>query len=220
MSVRSIEAEVSIKSGVQAECTIGREVPYYIDRPIYDGQTEVYPSDSDIVLPTAGLAVESDILIHAIQKPENICEGEFIGTEDGVLRVNIPYSGNDFPKMIVIYVKDDICSINGEFFTNANLNAINVAQILKMSAGIPTFDKNTNANFARYTLLYKSSNTGYNQSALSGYAYNQGVCKWNADCVKLRDNKTIDVFIKTERDPETGGFFFMKNVRYTYQVFY
>lgn len=26
MSVRAIEAEVSIKSGVQAECTIGREV--------------------------------------------------------------------------------------------------------------------------------------------------------------------------------------------------
>lgn len=98
MSVRAIEAEVSIKSGVQAECTIGREVPYYIDRPIYDGDIEITPEDNDIILPTEGLAINSNILIHGVQKIKT--SGSFIKSGSGTT-YTLHVGRNDWTHLVV-----------------------------------------------------------------------------------------------------------------------
>lgn len=251
MSVRAIEAEVSIKSGVQAECTIGREVirTVYVDpvleslsvmeNGVYepaegvDGYSDVTVNVPPIIPDIDPLTVtengtytaEGDgfnpVTVNVVPPTDpNVIEGEFIGTEDGALRVNIPYNGDTFPKMILVYVEDEIASFTGNFITNANVYAINTLQFLKTYSTTPSYNGNSNGNFARLVLLHKASNSSYSQSALSGYNYNQGLCRWNADCLKIRDNKTMDVFIQTERDPTTGGIYFMKGIRYKYKVFY
>ena len=251
MSVRAIEAEVSIKSGVQAKCTIGREVirTVYVDPVLeslsvtengtyepsegIDGYDRVVvdipiitPDISPLTVTANGTyTAEGDgfnpvtVNVEAPKDP-NIVEGEFIGTEEGILQVDIPYNGDTFPKMIIVYVKDEIASLNGNFIANANIYGINVCQLLKTYSTTPSYNGSSNNNFARMVLLYKGSNSGYNQSAVGGYNYNQGTCRWNADCLKIRNNKTMDVFIKTDRDPETGGIYFMQGIRYKYQVFY
>ena len=348
MATNEITARVTLQGEIKANATLGVPVNVYVDREIYDGETDITPTEDDITLETAGKAVLENILVHGVPqvphtvvasgsfvkqgtgvtytldthstkwtrlliKPHefphtgmaasavsraimakfidleldamitaymssagtafnagsykristgdecdvengivtmtgessttgkwingiqydwyawndgadpteaNIVEGEFIGTEEGILQVDIPYNGDTFPKMIVVYVKDEIASLTGDFIANANVYAINALQLLKMYSTTPSYNGNSNANFARLVLLYKASNSAYNQQAVSGYSYNQGSCRWNADCLKIRDNKTMDVFIKNERDPETGGIYFMQGIRYTYQVFY
>lgn len=285
MSVRAIEAEVSIKSGVSAECTIGREVIVEVHDDVtldsltvtangqyapsqgVDGFSDVTVAVPERVPVTESLSVtengtyEPNTGVDGYDRVEvnvpiitpeiepltvtangvytasgdgfnpvtvnvpiptdpNVCEGEFIGTEVGTLRVNIPYDGDTFPKMIIVYVDGECLSTTGDFIVNANLYAINVCQLLKMYATTPSYNGNSNPNFARLVVSYKGSNSGYSQSALSGYNYNQGSCNYNADCLKFRDNKTMDVFIQTERNPTTGGIFFMKDIRYKYKVFY
>lgn len=220
MASNEITARVALQGEIKANATLGVPVEVYVDREIYDGETVITPTEDDITLETAGKAVLENILVHGIPKAANIVEGEFIGTEEGILQVDIPYNGDTFPKMIIVYVKDEIANLTGNFIANANIYGINVCQLLKMYSTTPSYNGNSNANFARLVLLYKASNSGYNQQTVSGYSYNQGSCRWNADCLKIRDNKTMDVFIKNERDPETGGIYFMQGIRYTYQVFY
>lgn len=70
MSVRSIEAEVSIKSGVQAECTIGRKVIVHDivpDVDVYEGQTRVEPDFDGVTLETDHKYLLSDITVNPIQ---------------------------------------------------------------------------------------------------------------------------------------------------------
>lgn len=80
MSVRSIQAEVSIKSGVQAEvgiksgvsaeCTIGRKVIVHDivpDVDVYEGQTRVYPDFDGVTLETDHKYLLSDITVNPIQ---------------------------------------------------------------------------------------------------------------------------------------------------------
>ena len=250
MSTKAIEAEVSIRSGIDAEVEVGRGITVnvadvtleslevtengqYVPSAGVDGYDSVTvavpPTEPDVepltVTANGTYTAEGDgfnPVTVSVEPPKdpNIVEGEFEGDEEGILQVDIPYSGDTFPKMIIVYVKDEIASLTGDFITNANVYAINALQLLKMYSTTPSYNGNSNANFARLVLLYKASNSAYNQQAVSGYSYNQGTCRWNADCLKIRDNKTMDVFIKSERDPETGGIYFMRGIRYTYQVFY
>lgn len=70
MSVRAIEAEVSIKSGVQAECTIGRKVIVHDivpDVDVYEGQTQVEPDFDGVTLETDHKYLLSDITVKPIQ---------------------------------------------------------------------------------------------------------------------------------------------------------
>lgn len=70
MSVRSIRAEVSIKSGVQAECTIGRKVIVHDIMPemdVYDGQTRVEPNFDGVTLETNHKYLLNDIIVNPIQ---------------------------------------------------------------------------------------------------------------------------------------------------------
>ena len=79
-SVRSIRAEVSIKSGVsaectvrsgvQAECTIGRKVIVHDIVPevvVYEGQTRVEPDFNGVTLETDHKYLLDDITVNPIQ---------------------------------------------------------------------------------------------------------------------------------------------------------
>ena len=96
MSTKAIEAEVSIRSGIDAEVEVGRGITVnvadvtleslavtengqyvpgagvdgYSDVtvriPVYSGEVEVVPGDEDITLDTGGQIVPEDILIHGI----------------------------------------------------------------------------------------------------------------------------------------------------------
>lgn len=80
MSVRAIEAEVSIKSGVQAEvsiksgvqaeCTIGRKVIVHDIVPevdVYEGRTRVEPDFDGVTLETDHKYLLDDITVNPIQ---------------------------------------------------------------------------------------------------------------------------------------------------------
>ena len=225
MSVRAIEAEVSIKSGVQTECTIGRGVPQYINRPVYDGQTEVYPSDADIVLPTAGLTVESDILIHAIPRVENVYEGEFIETDEGVLTIDTGYVGNDYPKVISIYPVNGVMRMDDDFWRSASNNAINVITYIKYREDTPTYSVDEPSNFNRMNFAYgKKMNVSQNVSQYSGsYGISYVLTDEDnngrygaANCVRMPNNHTLKIFVS----PTTGKERLSTGIRYKYQVFY
>ena len=225
MSVRAIEAEVSIKSGVSAECTIGREVPHYIDRPIYGGQTEVYPSDADIVLFTAGLAVESDILIHAIPKPENVYEGEFIGTEEGVLTIDTGYEGDGFPKAILIHPVSGIMQLDDDFYRNASIYSLNTVLYIKTNKNPPTYPDTDSGSSNQVSLvsLYKTDSVTQFQAwaAINNYLFtktsNEG--KYGSgNALRVPNNHTLKVFATDT--PSGNSSHIPTGIRYKYQVFY
>lgn len=76
MSVRSIEAEVSIKSGVQAECTIGREVIVEVHDDV--NLESLTATENGTYMPGAGIDGYSSV---SVAVPKDIkASGSFVAT--------------------------------------------------------------------------------------------------------------------------------------------
>mgnify|MGYP006958166717 CR=1 FL=1 len=91
MSVRSIEAEVSIKSGVQAECTIGREVIVEVHEDVNLESLTVTANGN--YTPTEGVDGFSDV---TVQVPERIPVTESLSvTENGTYEPTEGIDGYD-----------------------------------------------------------------------------------------------------------------------------
>lgn len=104
MSVRSIEAEVSIKSGVQAECTIGREVIVEVHDDINLESLEVTANGN--YTPTEGVDGFFDV---TVQVPERIPVTESLTvTENGTYE---PTEGIDGYDRVVVDVPPTIPDI-------------------------------------------------------------------------------------------------------------
>ena len=320
MSVRSIEAEVSIKSGVQAECTIGREVVVEIhdgvnlealtatengsyrpasgvdgwDRvtvsvperqPIteplsvtengqytpaegvdgFSGVTVAVPeripvtetlsvTENGLYEPTEGVDGYDRVVVDVpptipdiepltvtangvytasgdgfnpvtvnvpIQKDPNVYEGEFEGTETGVLTIDTGYEGDSFPKAVIIRPVSGIMQTDDDFYQNALRYAINLIVYFKANTTAPSYSSEPSGaeNQVRYIGVRKSTLTEYgNAQTASAYIYttasNEGV--YNIDsAVRIPDNHTLKVVVTATQNTA-----FMAGIRYKYQVFY
>ena len=86
MASNEITARVTLQGEIKANATLGVPVNVYIDREVYDGETDITPTEDDITLETAGKAVLDDILIHGVpQVPHTlVASGSFVKQGTGV----------------------------------------------------------------------------------------------------------------------------------------
>ena len=104
MSARSIEAEVSIESGVQAECTIGREVIVEVHKDVNLDSLTVTANGS--YEPSEGVDGFSDVTVAV---PERVPVTESLSvTENGTYE---PTEGIDGYDRVVVYVPPTIPDI-------------------------------------------------------------------------------------------------------------
>ena len=246
MSVRAIESEVSIKSGVKAEYTIGREVIVEVhDDVTFDGLTvtengtyeptegvdgynrvvvAVPPTIPDIepltVTANGTYTAEGDgfnpvtVNVEAPKDP-NVCEGEFIATETGVLTIDTGYEGDSYPKAIMIYDADGIIKADAPL-----AYTINAFMALKSNGDTPTYSGDTAENQWRHqTLATGGSRTYASSSSSASYICTQTAPTMGATTsVKMPDSHTLKVYV-TE-STTTSATRFRVGIRYKYKVFY
>ena len=286
MSARSVEAEVSIKSGIEAECSIGREVIVKVHDDVtlesltvtangnytpsegVDGFSDVTvnvperipvteslsATENGTYEPTEGIDGYDRVTVNvpptipdiepltvtangvytaegdgfnpvtvnvAAPKDPNVIEGEFIGTETGVLTIDTGYEGDGYPKAVIIRPVSGVMQTDDDFYQNALRYAINFVLYIKANASAPTYASEPSGaeNQVRYICARKSSLTEYgNASASSAYIYttasNEGI--FNIDsAVRIPDNHTLKVVVTSTQNTA-----FMAGIRYKYQVFY
>lgn len=254
MSVLSIEAEVSIKSGVQAECTIGREVIVeahddanlesltvtangsYEPSEGVDGFSDVSvnvpPTIPDIepLTVTANGTYTADgdgfnpvtVNIDTPTDP-NVYEGEFIGTETGVLTINTGYEGDRFPKAILIHPVSGVMGLDDEFFNSAPTFSINFLSLVKNTKDDPTYPSTPSnpENQMRILVLYKSGMSRYVSSNGIAYVFSTASNE-NAygfpSSIRMPDNHTLKIFVASTQSGANA--FLPTGIRYKYKVFY
>ena len=255
MSVRSIEAEVSIKSGVQAECTIGREVIVEThDDPNLEALTvtangnynppegidgynsvkvAVPPAIPDIkpltVTANGTYTAEGDgfnpVTVNIdIPTDPNVYEGEFIGTETGVLTIDTGYDGDRFPKAILIHPVSGVMGLDDEFFNSAPVFSINFLSLVKnTNRNYPTYPSTSSGeeNQMRILALYKSGRSNYVSSNSTAYVFstapNEGVYGF-PNSIRMPDNHTLKIFVASAQSGANA--FLPTGIRYKYKVFY
>ena len=215
-SVRAIEAEVSIKSGVQAECTIGREVIVEVhDDVTLESLTVTANGQYE---PSEGVDGFSDVTVNVAPPiDQNICEGEFIGTETGVLTIDTGYDGSKHPKMITAYAEGGIMS--SDFASQCRANAINAFALLKYNNSNPNYGSSAAANMVYGTIINQSSASAFLSQSTSGYPYSSASpTAGKGTFIKMPDNKTIKLYISDEGSE--SALFIPAGIRYKYKVFY
>ena len=244
MSVRSIEAEVSIKSGVQAECTMGREVIRTIhEEPVLeslsvtengtyeptegiDGYDKVVvavpPTIPDIepltVTENGVYTADGDgfnpVTVNVVPPTDpNVIEGEFIGTETGILTIDLPYNGDDFPKAIMIYTADGIVKDDLD-----RAYVILAYCVFKNTDGVPTYNGNDANNAFKCQSIYISTGTYTTWSGNNVYTFSQADPSMGfLNSVRMPDNKTLKIYLSSGSQYNAK---FTTGIRYKYQVFY
>ena len=280
MSVRAIEAEVSIKSGVQAECTIGREVIVEVHEEVNlesltaTANGEYTPSEgvdgfSDVTVnvpervpvteslsvtqngtyePTEGVDGYNRVVVNVpptipdiesltvtengiytasgdgfnpvtvnVEAPKdpNVCEGEFVGTETGVLTIDLPYTGDSYPKAIMIYDADGIIKADTPL-----TYTINAFMALKSNGDTPTYSGDTAENQWRHQTVSTNGARAYSSSSSSAsYICTQTDPAMGATTsVKMPDSHTLKVYVA--KSTTTSATRFRVGIRYKYKVFY
>ena len=244
MSVRAIEAEVSIKSGVQAECTIGREVIVEVHEEAVlepltvtangtyeptegvDGYNRVVvnvpptiPDIESLTVTENGIYTASGdgfnpvtVNVEAPKDP-NVCEGEFVATETGVLTIDTGYEGDSYPKAIMIYDADGI--IKSELPLAYTISAFSA---VKGNEQAPTYNADNAENQYRYVVTYTNA-SAYTTTASQAYICTQTTPAMGAtNSVKMPDNHTLKVYV-TDSTSSTATRFRV-GTRYKYKVFY
>lgn len=244
MSVRAIEAEVSIKSGVQAECTIGREVirTVYVDpvleslsvmeNGVYDpaegvdGYSDVTVNVPPIIPDIEPLTVTENgvytadgdgfnpVTVNVVPPTDpNVVEGEFIGTETGMLTIDLPYNGDDFPKAIMIYAADGIVKDDLD-----RAYVILAYCVFKNTNGEPTYDGNNANNAFKCQSIYITTGTYTTWAGTSAYVFSQTDPSIGfLNSVRMPDNKTLKIYTHSGNQYNAK---FTTGISYKYQVFY
>lgn len=215
MATNEITARATLQGDIRANVTLGVPVEVYVDREIYDGETEITPTEEDITLETAGKAVLDDILVHGVEpKDPNIFEGTFQTDTAGVLTIDLPYSGESYAKAISIYDADGIHEAEPP-----RAYTMTAYCAYKNNAQDPTYDGDTANNGYRYQIVYTGATTYTSTAGSPAYVCTQadpvlGV----TNCIKMPDNHTLKVYVSNATAGTSVRF--RIGIKYKYQVIY
>ena len=246
MSVKAIEAEVYIQSGVEAEVEIGREIIKTVyEEPVLeplsvtangtyepeegvDGYSDVSVqvperqpvteslsvTENGTYEPSEGVDGYDRVTVNVIPPTDpNVIEGEFIGTETGILTIDLPYNGDDFPKAIMIYAADGIVKYDLD-----RAYVILAYCVFKNTNDEPTYDGTGANNAFKCQSIYISTGTYATWSGTNVYTFSQAdPAVGFLNSVRMPDNKTLKIYVNS------GGQYnakFTTGIRYKYQVFY
>lgn len=249
MSVRSIEAEVSIKSAIEAECSIGREVIVEVHEDVNLESLTVTANGQ--YEPSEGVDGFSDVTVLV---PERLPVTESLSvTENGTYTA----SGDGFnPVTVNVPIPTDPNVIEGEFigtetgaltintgyegngfpkaiviqpvsgvmqsndgFFDLNPYALNIFLGVKTNGNTPTYDGTGIDNALRTAYAYRSTNRSYASNQVAQYPYDANPAV-KGKCVRINNKNTITVWIDTITDSGTSRNYFAVGVRYKYQIFY
>lgn len=181
--------------------------------------SDITVSDGTVTVPAGFYATEAEIEVPGGGGSSNSITGTFTGTTTGMaMDVTIPYNGNGYPIMIAIAPKGGIIG-NSTFYSLVKRYATASFFIYKSNADAsPSYTSTGDANDATNMIYYKSSSSNYS-------AYGSGVGTSNLysgtaatsailDVVKLKDNKTLSVYIAST------SYGFAANIEYTYHIIY
>jgi len=214
MNAKAIEAEVSIRSGIDAEVEVGRGITVNVADVTLES-LEV--TENGQYVPGAGVDGYDRVVVDVppIEPPKdpNIVEGEFEGTRTGVLTIDLPYTGDSYPKAVFIYdaegiIKDEV----------PRAYTITAYSALKNNAQEPTYDGDTANNGFRYQEVYTGTVTYTSGGGAATYIFSQTDPAMGTNGVKMPDSKTLKVYVTDVT--ASSAIRFRAGIRYKYQVFY
>ena len=147
------------------------------------------------------------------QEAKSYIEGEFEGTGTGVLTIDLPYTGDSYPKAVFIYdaegiIKEDV----------PRAYTITAYSALKNNAQEPTYDGDTANNGFRYQEVYTGTVTYTSGGGAATYIFSQADPAMGTNGVKMPDSKTLKVYVTDAT--ASSAIRFRAGIRYKYQVFY
>ena len=211
MSVKAVEAEVSVRSGIDAEVEVGRGITVNVADVTLES-LEV--TENGQYVPGAGVDGYDSVTVNVeAPKDPNIVEGEFEGTGTGVLTIDLPYTGDSYPKAVFIYdaegiIKEDV----------PRAYTITAYSALKNNAQEPTYDGDTANNGFRYQEVYTGTVTYTSGGGAATYIFSQADPAMGTNGVKMPDSKTLKVYVTDAI--ASSAIRFRAGIRYKYQVFY
>ena len=246
MSVRSIESEVSIKSGVSAECTIGREVIVEVhEEATLESLTVTANGQYE---PSEGADGFSDV---SVQVPERIPATESLSvTENGTYEPTEGIDGYDSVTVNVEAPKDpNVCEgeftatetgiltvdtgYEGDSYPKAIMiydadgiikselplaYTVSAFSAVKGNGQTPTYNADSAENQYRYVATYSNA-SAYTATASQAYICTQTTPSMGAtNSVKMPDSKTLKIYVTDSTS--TTATRFRVGIRYKYKVFY
>ena len=148
--------------------------------------------------------------------------GTFTGTSAGAINISIPYTGNGYPVIIMIYpTEGPFNESTGDFYNLiANQAAASIVGIKARMDVAPEYGSNVTQNHMVLSVTQKNSSssaTSYAAARAVSYMYqdSDSTGAGSATLLRLKDYTTMSVYIRG-----SSGYGFAQNIEYTYKIIY
>lgn len=148
--------------------------------------------------------------------------GTFTGTSAGAINISIPYTGNGYPIIIMIYpTEGPYNESTGDFYSLiANQAAASIVGIKARMDIAPEYGSNVTQNHMVLSVTQKNSSssaTSYASARAVSYMYqnSDSTGAGPATLLRLKNYTTMSVYIR-----DSSGYGFAQNIEYTYKIIY
>lgn len=149
-----------------------------------------------------------------------VLQGRFTPTEPGIFTINTGYTGDGYPKSIIVCYLDDLWG--SDFLEMAKRYAVSYFQARRLTNVEPTYSGETSENAYRYDLTYRYTLTSYYTISPATIYITDGEDPGHGgkNCVKMPNKNTLKVFVEDDAGPSGNAAFFQTGFEYFYQIIY
>lgn len=188
----------------------------------YKGQTLTTVNNQTRTLETAGTFLEDDLTLTDVTAAgaTNVVEGTFTtGSTSGAVTLTLPYTGNGYPIMAMVWVDGGIYEPDTTWYTTIKRYAVGLWDFCKRDSDTPTYTGSGNNNAGVIRVMYKSSAssatsissaTSNSTNVLSGLSASAA----QNNCVRFLSATRLSYFIAGT------SYGLMPSVKYRYIVYY
>lgn len=160
------------------------------------------------------------------QTDPHVYEGEFEGTETGVLTIDTGYEGNGFAKIITIYPVDGLLDLDlYEEVPNRAIGHLIFSKTGYRAPLYPNEDDATTQNRGVIHVMYKYSNAQFSSNL------SQTMCLYAktdingmygmTNCIRMPDNHTLKIFVSSTADSTTpSNNFLPTGIKFKWRAIY